>query len=180
MREAPLTDRQKTDEALYGSYAPRVRGREVTAQSKDGSRTTRGGGAAMNSKNAFGSAMLVLVAALFGVVGLTVPPASAARPKPTSQGCTTAQLQTPAASECIKKAAADIRAGRSQVHIVACAISGMYCCVTKEGGGVSGCEKIGALTRPGGVGGAQGGVIGPVAPSQSPVKPTIIPSQKQR
>lgn len=48
MREASLTDRQKTDEDLYGSYAPRVGGREVTAQSKDGSHTRRGG-AAMNS-----------------------------------------------------------------------------------------------------------------------------------
>jgi hypothetical protein len=48
MREASLTDRQKTDEALYGSYDPRVGGREVRAQSKDGSHTRRGG-AAMNS-----------------------------------------------------------------------------------------------------------------------------------
>ena len=49
MREMPLTDRQTTDKSLYESYAPRVRGREVTAQSKHGSRTQRKGGAAMNS-----------------------------------------------------------------------------------------------------------------------------------
>jgi hypothetical protein len=49
MREAPLTDRQKTDMSFYGSCAPRVGGRGVTAQSKDGQRTRRGGGAAMNS-----------------------------------------------------------------------------------------------------------------------------------
>jgi hypothetical protein len=49
MREAALTDRQKTEKGLYGSCAPRVRGREVTARSKDGSRTKQGGGAAMNS-----------------------------------------------------------------------------------------------------------------------------------
>lgn len=48
MREAPRIDRQKHEKDLYGSYAPRVRGREVTAQSRDGSQTRRGG-AAMNS-----------------------------------------------------------------------------------------------------------------------------------
>jgi hypothetical protein len=69
MRDAAMTDRQKTDEALYGSYAPRVRGREVTAQSKNKSRTRRKGGAAMNSKIAFRSAMLALVAVVLGVAG---------------------------------------------------------------------------------------------------------------
>lgn len=49
MREAPRIDRQKHEKDLYGSYAPRVSGREVTARSKYGSRTRRGGGAAMNS-----------------------------------------------------------------------------------------------------------------------------------
>ena len=49
MREAPLTDGQKTDRDLYVSYASRVGGRGVTAQSKDGSHTRRKGGAAMNS-----------------------------------------------------------------------------------------------------------------------------------
>ena len=39
MRETPMTDGQKTDKGLYGSYAPRIRGGEVTARSKDGSRT---------------------------------------------------------------------------------------------------------------------------------------------
>jgi len=66
MREAAMTNKQKTDETLYGSYAPRVRGCEVTTQSKDGSRT-KGGGAAMKSKNPFGSVMLVLVAALIAL-----------------------------------------------------------------------------------------------------------------
>jgi hypothetical protein len=49
MREAPLTDREKTDKGLYDFHDPRVRGREVTAQWKDQSRRRRGGGAAMNS-----------------------------------------------------------------------------------------------------------------------------------
>jgi hypothetical protein len=69
MRKTPLTDREKTDKSFYRSCAPCVGGRGVTAQSKDGSRTKRGGGAAMNSKIALGSAMLVLVAVLFGVAG---------------------------------------------------------------------------------------------------------------
>ena len=69
MREAPLTDGQKTDKGLYGSYAPPIGGREVTAQSKNKSQTRRKGGAAMKSKIALGSAMLVLVAALLGVAG---------------------------------------------------------------------------------------------------------------
>jgi hypothetical protein len=79
MGEAPLTDRQKTDKGLYGSYAPPVGAREVTAQSNDGSQTTRGG-AAVNSKNAFRSAMLVLVAALIALAtpGFLVGLASAA------------------------------------------------------------------------------------------------------
>lgn len=78
MRDAALTDRQKTEKGLDGSYAPRVRGRVVIAQWKDVSWTRRKGGAAMNSKIVVqGSAMLVLVAALLGVVGPAVPPASA-------------------------------------------------------------------------------------------------------
>jgi len=82
MREALLTDRQKTDEALYGSYALRVRGREVTAQSKDGSRTTRGGGAAMNStateleftrRSAMRAIVKGFVIGVLGLAGLLVP-----------------------------------------------------------------------------------------------------------
>jgi len=49
MGEAAMTDREKTDKSFYGSYASRVRGREVTAQSNDGSQTRRKGGAAMKS-----------------------------------------------------------------------------------------------------------------------------------
>ncbi len=91
MREALLTDREKTDKSFYGSCAPCVGGREVTTQSKDRSRTRQGGGASMRSKIAFGSAMLVLVAALFGVVGPAVQPASAAQAKTGSTGKTAKQ-----------------------------------------------------------------------------------------
>ncbi len=81
MREAPLTDRQRTDEALYGSYDPRVGGREVRAQSKDGSRT-RGGGTAMNStateleftrRRAMRGIVKVFVIGILGLAGLLVP-----------------------------------------------------------------------------------------------------------
>ena len=84
MRGAPLTDRQKTDKGLYGSYAPRVRGREVTGQSQNELWAKRGG-AAMKSKIGFGSAMIVLVAVLLGVVGPAFAvdaPAGKAAPAP--------------------------------------------------------------------------------------------------
>lgn len=82
MREAPLTDRQKTEKGLYGSYALRVGGREVTAPSKDGSRTTRGGGAAMNStateltftrRRAMRGIVKGFVIGTLGLAGLLVP-----------------------------------------------------------------------------------------------------------
>jgi hypothetical protein len=91
MRDAALTDRQKTEKGLYGSYAPRVRGREVIAQWKGVSWTRQKEGAVMNSKIAFRSAMLVLVAALLGVVGAAVPPASAEPPKTGPTGKTEKQ-----------------------------------------------------------------------------------------
>jgi hypothetical protein len=81
MREASLTDRQKTDEALYGSYDPRVGGREVAAQSKDGSHTRRGG-AAMNStaaeldftrRRAMRAIVKGFVIGVLGLAGLLVP-----------------------------------------------------------------------------------------------------------
>jgi len=82
MREAPLTDRQATDEALYGSCASRVRGLEVTAQAKDESRTRGGGGATMNStsteldftrRRGMKVTMKVLVIGVLGLAGLLVP-----------------------------------------------------------------------------------------------------------
>jgi len=81
MREARLTDRQKHEKDPYGSYAPRVRGREVTAQSKDGSQTRRGG-AAMNStateleftrRRAMRGIMKGFVIGVLGLAGLLVP-----------------------------------------------------------------------------------------------------------
>jgi hypothetical protein len=81
MREVPLTDRQKTEKGLYGSYAPRVRGREVAAQSKDGSQTRRGG-AAMNStateleftrRRAMRGIVKGFVIGILGLAGLLVP-----------------------------------------------------------------------------------------------------------
>ena len=81
MRKASLTDRQKTDEALYGSYAPRVSGREVTVGSKDGSQTRRGG-AAMNStateltftrRRAMRTIVKGFVIGVLGLAGFLVP-----------------------------------------------------------------------------------------------------------
>ena len=180
MRKAPLTDRQKTEKGLYGSYASRVRGRAVTAQSKEGSWTRRKGGAAMKSKNAFGSAKLVLVAALFGVVGLAVPPAGAKPPKIVLNGCTMEQVQSPEGRKCDAKSTQDLLAGRA-IHQVVCTISGMYCCQKGEDGRLTNCEKISAVRSPGGLRAPQGGVIGPVVPSQprvAPVKPPVGPLQK--
>jgi len=82
MREVPVTDRQKTEKGLYGSYAPRVGGREVTAQLKDGSQTRRKGGTAMNSKIAFVSAMLAIAA-----TSAPSPPAHAAPKRSPQEQC---------------------------------------------------------------------------------------------
>jgi len=98
----------------------------------------------MNLKNAFGSAMLVLVAALFGVVGLAVSPASA-KPKALSYGCTMAQLQTPGAGECIKKMEKDVIEGKDiyNTHVVVCHPDGtMKCCVAADQAAGKGCESI--------------------------------------
>ena len=84
MRGAPLTDRAKTDKSFYGSCAPRVRGREETGQSQNELWAKRGG-AAMKSRIGFRSAMIVLVAALLGVVGPAFAvdaPAGKAAPAP--------------------------------------------------------------------------------------------------
>lgn len=143
MREARLTDRQKTDKDLSGPYASRVRSCEVAGHSKN-ELWAKGGGVAMKSKIGFGSAMLVLVATLFGVVGLAVPPASAV-PKRTSFGCTVAQLQTPGAGTCIDKMQADIKAGKDiyHTHVVVCHPDGtMKCCVSADQAAGKGCESI--------------------------------------
>jgi hypothetical protein len=183
MREAPLTDRQKIEKGLYGSYAPLVGGREVTAQSKDGSWTRRKEGAAMKSKIGFGSAMLVLVAALLGVVGPGVPPASAAKPKCQPVNgclCETFQTPTPGVEACLKKMEQDVAAGKTNKHQVVCVAGIAYCCVGSSFN--SSCTKAAAPKR-GVFRAPQGGVADPGAPSQppvAPVKPTVIPGQTQR
>jgi hypothetical protein len=83
MREAPLTDSQKTDKDLDGSYPSRVGTREVTARLKDGSWTKRGrGGAAMNStateleftrRRAMRGIVKGFVIGVLGLAGLLVP-----------------------------------------------------------------------------------------------------------
>jgi hypothetical protein len=83
MREAPLTDSQKTDKDLDGSYPSRVGTREVTARLKDGSWTKRGrGGAAMNStateleftrRRAMRGIVKGFVIGILGLAGLLVP-----------------------------------------------------------------------------------------------------------
>jgi len=130
MREAALTDRQKMEKGLYGSYAPPVGGREVTAQSKNKSRTRRKGGAAMNSKIAFGSAMLVLVATLLGVAG---PAAAWERPLGGKHG----------ASEILEKCTAaggnyDVGGNKGDRFA--------YTCSGGKGGNWVGCTKDGQCT----------------------------------
>ena len=106
MREAPLTDRQKTDEVLYGSCAPRVGGREVTAQSKEGSWTRRQGGAVMKWKIAFVSAMLALAAAAAD------PQSTNAEPKGFSEGlCEDMGLGWPDKKDCKTCYGSPIRKG---------------------------------------------------------------------
>ncbi len=94
MRETPLTDREKTDKGLYGSYAPRVGGRGVTAQSKGGPRTRRGGGAAMNStvteleftrRRAMRGIVKIFVIAVFAaaILALVTATPSEAKRRPT-------------------------------------------------------------------------------------------------
>jgi len=128
----------------------------------------------MNSKNRFGTAVLVLVAALCGVIGLAVLPASA-KPIKDPYGCTTKDLNTLGAKKCLKKGDDDIMAGRKDHHVVVCTISGIYCCVEKADGSKTGCEKAQAVATPGGVRSPQG-VLQPVSPGRSPVAPGQSPA----
>jgi hypothetical protein len=75
--------------------------------------------------------------------------ADAARPKP-SFGCSIAQLQSPAASQCIRKAEQDIMAGRPTTHVVYCSSTGKMLCCLSEGSNIvdQSCEIIQTISVP--------------------------------
>lgn len=136
----------------------------------------------MRSKIGFGSAMLVLVAALFGVVGLAVTPASGKPKKIVLNGCTQEQVDSPQAKECSARGDADLLANKP-IHQPVCTISGMYCCAKGDDGRTTDCKKISAVSTPGGLRAPRGGVIEPVTPSQPPVgprQPLVVPGLKQQ
>ncbi len=172
MRKAPLTDSQKTDKGLYGPYVPRVRGRGVTAQSKDGSRTRRGrGGAAMNPtateleftwRRAMRAIVKVFAAALL-FLGVFVSHSVPALAFPIGGHPDKCKGGVPdGAFSCINNGGE-----------VLCTNDGDYMCCTKNAQGGRDCEQIETLRRP------QGGLrpdAGGVPPAKQP--PANVPPGK--
>jgi hypothetical protein len=180
MREAPLTDGQKTEKGLYGSYAPRVRGRAVTPQTEYGSLTRRGGGAAMNSKIAFVSAMLALAA-----MSVHTPQAVAARPNPAQQACESRRYLWIEGRGCADKSctitgtggAPDTKAEPGTTSSCSTGDGKRHTCSCDGFTGQWGVVAVKPGTTPPG----SGNVLQPSAPvSPGAVKPSVTPGQMQR
>ncbi len=71
-----------------------------------------------------------------GISILTImiwPAVAAAKPKKVSNGCTAAQIQSPAASDCINQMEQDVINNRPTIHAVYCSSTGKILCCEYAG-----------------------------------------------
>ena len=64
------------------------------------------------------------------VASLAIWPNTAdAKPKATSDGCSVAQVQSPAAAACLRQLEQDVMSGKPTIHALYCSSTGkIYCC----------------------------------------------------
>lgn len=67
---------------------------------------------------------------------------------PTSLGCTSTQLNSPAVKPCMDRGTQDIGAGYTNIHVVRCHGDSMECCIGTKEGNFNDCRPIVAYTRP--------------------------------
>ena len=93
------------------------------------------------------TASVTLLAALILGISLFTAQTAAARPRSsTVNGCTAAQIQSPAAGPCIDQLQKDTVAGVAYPHFLMCDASGMYCC-QGDATRTFGCKAV-AIVRP--------------------------------
>jgi hypothetical protein len=94
-------------------------------------------------------------------LGAVADPAVAKPKRPHLHGCSSAQIQSPAAGACIRQMERDVANGRAYWHALYCEVGGMMCCQT-DGSRTFACKPVASagMPRP------DWGVHTPVGPSR--------------
>ena len=98
---------------------------------------------------ALGTALAAISGGLLLIMAVAATPAEA-KPKIVSNGCTTAQIVSPRAEQCIDQLEYDVRTNKPYQHALYCSSSGaLLCCVYRDGAQVpASCETIAGMPRP--------------------------------
>jgi hypothetical protein len=88
---------------------------------------------------------LALVATI--ALGAMVEPAAAKPKKPSFNGCSAAQIQSPAAAACIRRMERDVTNNHAYYHALFCDAGGMSCCQT-DGTRTFACKAVASVGMP--------------------------------